>query len=321
MIRKPKDQPAWEWLKERRNARRSHRLQKPKRRPAIFAPLPTILTLGNGLCGLSAIAMAVGVFVKVPAADTVFYAALLIFAGMLCDMLDGQAARWLKQCSNFGEQMDSLCDAITFGVAPVFLLLTFCEVLPVRLTFGIGAIYLSCVLLRLARFNAETANNDTHEFFSGLPSPAAAGTVASFAVALPGIDRLTDPGMSPTVQRIGAVLMDAAVIILPLLTVLVALLMVSRFRYSHLVNRWIRRKYRYHDLTRIILIVVAGVTIHELVLPLLFCSFAMEPPLAGIWNGFRRHATRPRQEPIATKPVSPSEHGNASHETEHETAG
>ncbi|MCA9148534.1 MAG: CDP-alcohol phosphatidyltransferase family protein [Planctomycetales bacterium] len=298
--RKPTDKRRWIWLKERR----SGRPLKLRRRPVIFAPLPTILTLANGLCGLSSAAIATGTILNLPRNEAVFYAGLLIFCGMFFDMLDGQAARWLKQSSNFGEQMDSLCDVITFGVAPVFILLTYSHLLPVRLTFGIGAIYISCVLLRLARFNAEKSHSDTHEFFSGLPSPAAAGIVASFAVALPGVEQLTDESMNEWVRSASSRLVDAAMVALPLLTFVGALLMVSRFRYSHVVNRWIRRKYRYHDLTRIILVVVAGVTIHELMLPLLFCSFAFEPPLAGIWNGL----TRPfRKDPPETG--DPNEEG------------
>ena len=57
--------------------------------------------------------------------NELFIAALLIFLGMVFDMLDGSAARWANQTSEFGSQLDSLCDAITFGVAPAFLMLQF----------------------------------------------------------------------------------------------------------------------------------------------------------------------------------------------------
>ena len=311
--RKPNDKRRWIWLKDRRG----NRSPKLRRKPVIFAPLPTILTLANGLCGLTSAAIATGTILHLPRNEAVFYAGLLIFGGMFFDMLDGQAARWLKQASNFGEQMDSLCDVITFGVAPVFILLTYSHLLPVRLTFGIGAIYISCVLLRLARFNAEKSHSDSHEFFSGLPSPAAAGTVASFAVSLPGVEQFTDERMNEWVRSASSRLVDAAMVALPLLTMIVALLMVSRFRYSHVVNRWIRQKYRYHDLTRIILVVVAGVTIHELVLPLLFCSFALEPPLASIWSGL----TRPFRKESPEPQLATHENLGEVEEISHEEAG
>ena len=164
-------------------------------KPRLIAVLPTMLTLGNAACGFGAITFAAklgptdltvaaggGLFASNPS----MVAALLVFLGMLFDMLDGSAARLTKQTSEMGAQLDSLCDAVTFGVAPAFLMLQFVtrELTDVsglsfhpRLLWTIAALYTVCAILRLARFNVETEEEDSHEEFSGLPSPAAAGAV------------------------------------------------------------------------------------------------------------------------------------------------
>src|SRR5262249_35897720 len=90
-----------------------------------IAIIPTLLTLGNGVCGFAAILCAS----RIPAgasvgADPNFaLAGWLIIAAMLFDGLDGYVARLSRTASKFGGELDSLCDAISFGVAPAFLLL------------------------------------------------------------------------------------------------------------------------------------------------------------------------------------------------------
>jgi len=92
-----------------------------------------------------------------------------------------------KTASEFGGQLDSLCDAISFGAAPAFLLLRLgqdWEATAVRQTIAIiAALYMMCAVLRLARFNVENSPDPvSHKRFKGLPSPAAAGCVASLAI-------------------------------------------------------------------------------------------------------------------------------------------
>src|SRR6476646_4895242 len=102
------------------------------RRQKMFAVLPTMLTLGNAVCGFGAITFAakVGLAERMgwgrTDTDCLWIAAGLIFLAMVFDMLDGRAARWAKQTSQFGAELDSLCDAISFGVAPAVILVKFC---------------------------------------------------------------------------------------------------------------------------------------------------------------------------------------------------
>src|SRR5579863_10156594 len=173
------------------------------RRQKVFAVLPTMLTLRNGVCGFGAITFAaeVGLAERMRMGwgrdnvECLWIAAILIFLAMVFDMLDGRAARWAKQTSEFGAELDSLCDAVSFGVAPAVILIKFTAeseppMMIARLLWAIAVLYVVCAILRLARFNVETGEEDSHDYFSGLPSPAAAGTVASFMIALPELEKL-----------------------------------------------------------------------------------------------------------------------------------
>ena len=254
------------------------------RRPRMFAVLPTLLTLGNAVCGFGAITFAAKVVDPATASDFLFIAGLLIFAAMVFDVLDGSAARWANQASEFGAELDSLCDAISFGVAPAFIMMKFSPVYHPRVLWVIGVLYVVCAVLRLARFNVETGEEDSHDSFSGLPSPAAAGVVASFAIALPSVGQLTAPDMTTATRAVGDSVIQAAEWTLPVVTLLAACLMVSRIRYPHIVNQWFRGKRSYHQLLQLIFALIAVFALHELALPLILCFFAFGAPIRALWN-------------------------------------
>src|SRR6516225_38716 len=93
-----------------------------------IAIIPTLLTLGNAVCGFASIACASKIDLKNPATESYFaWSGWLIVAAMVFDALDGYVARLSKSTSKFGLELDSLCDAISFGVAPAFLLLRLCQ--------------------------------------------------------------------------------------------------------------------------------------------------------------------------------------------------
>ena len=131
--------------------------------------MPFMLTFANALCGC---------FVVVKALDGDMIAATYgIFAAAVLDLFDGRLARAFGVASGLGMELDSLCDAISFCVAPTMLLYGW------RLhTFGylgivVLAVYLCAGLLRLAKFNL-TSDKQGH-FFIGLPTPVAALFVAT----------------------------------------------------------------------------------------------------------------------------------------------
>ncbi len=221
--------------------------------------LPSLLTLGNAFCGFLAIAYA---------ADMEYVrAAWMIFLAMGFDALDGKVARITGSTSDFGAQLDSLSDAITFGVAPAFLVKVLVhEVYIPKVAWGLAVLYVLCAVLRLARFNVETESHedDAHDSFRGLPSPAAAGTLASLVILY---DHL---GKSP-----------AILYALPLVTVLVGALMVSRFKYVHLFNQLVKGGKSFTDFALILFLLVFFALFREVALATLFCGYTVVGP--GRW--------------------------------------
>lgn len=258
------------------------------RRGKVFAVLPTALTLGNVVCGFGAITFAS----KWPNYDThtsLFLAACLIYLGMAFDAFDGRAARWANRTSEFGAQLDSLCDAITFGAAPAFLMIQFsvADGYHPRLMWMVGALYVTCTVLRLARFNVQADDGAKKpKDFTGLPSPAAAAVVAAFPVMVFGPAVLTGSVYDVWGAVVGEWLDWAAVRALPIITFVVAGLMVSRLRYRrHILVRG-RRNGR--AIIRLVFVLMVIISIPRVAAPLLSCWYAFTTPAQSLWERYPR---------------------------------
>jgi len=153
--------------------------------------LPNLVTLSSVFCGFDSIRLAAEA--NNPAnggGDDDFHrAAILIVFAMIFDMLDGRVARMTKTQSAFGLQIDSLADVISFGVAPAMLVYQW-SLHKLGTVVGLIAsfVYVACAAIRLARFNvtatdAEGKPAKPSKFFTGLPSPGAAGLLVSIVVA------------------------------------------------------------------------------------------------------------------------------------------
>jgi CDP-diacylglycerol--serine O-phosphatidyltransferase len=139
--------------------------------------LPTLFTTGNLVMGCLSIIMILD-----GGEGAALACAAAIFAGAIFDLFDGMIARLTGSTSDFGAEFDSLSDLVTFGVAPAMLAYVYC----LSSLGAVGVIaacwYATCTAWRLARFNSAAENH--FGGFSGLPSPAAALTVASFIVLM-----------------------------------------------------------------------------------------------------------------------------------------
>lgn len=267
----------------------------------VFAVLPTLLTLCNAACGFGAISIAAKVGPDHFKGIELITAAQLIFLAMLFDMLDGSAARLTNQTSDFGAQLDSLSDVISFGVAPAFIMLQLVHpdhhlmdtimTAPFnyhpRILFAIAVLFMVCAILRLARFNVETDEEDSHNFFSGLPSPAAAGVVASFPIGMDQLkEELSAEGAVAWAKPAADYLLPGLVILLPLITLAAAMLMVSRIRYAHVFNQMIRGRRSRKQILQIVFAMVLVFVVSEMALPVLFCVFAFSAPIRAIWERY-----------------------------------
>lgn len=141
-----------------------------KRRKGIYI-LPNLFTLGALFGGFYAIVMAMN--------GSFSMAAYGVLCAMVLDSLDGRVARMTNTQSAFGEQMDSLSDMVSFGVAPALISYVWALKDLGRWGWIAAFVYCSCAALRLARFNVNTGVVDKR-WFQGLPSPAAAALVVGF---------------------------------------------------------------------------------------------------------------------------------------------
>ncbi|MFN7914329.1 MAG: CDP-diacylglycerol--serine O-phosphatidyltransferase [Vicinamibacterales bacterium] len=193
------------------------------RRPRVrrgVALLPSLFTMGNMFCGYSCIIYALhGNFES---------AAPYIGISIVLDMLDGRIARLTGTSSEFGLQLDSLADAISFGVAPAILAYVWGLEPLGRVGMFSGFLFVSAAVLRLARFNVQSAAGGDKRYFVGMPSPAAAGVPAATVYLFSG-------GLHDFRASLGAL----AMVLVP------ALLMVStiRFRSFKTLDLQMRRPY------------------------------------------------------------------------------
>ncbi|CAG0993900.1 MAG: phosphatidylcholine/phosphatidylserine synthase [Planctomycetes bacterium] len=234
--------------------------RRTRRRIQALSMLPSMLTMGNGVCGISAIIEMFKGYVQLGLPDQGHalwhfnLAAILIGAGMVFDGLDGKVARLTNTSGKFGAELDSLCDAITFGLAPAMLLWVFGQSLyehseyASRGLWAAGVIYASCALLRLARFNAETEPDDDHMTFSGMPSPGAACGIVSVFLALSWFSESFGWMRDEWAQLLLAV-------VVPVFGTVIGLLMVTRIRYVHLINRLFNRRQSFRSLIFVLLAV------------------------------------------------------------------
>lgn len=139
--------------------------------------LPNLFTVTSIAFGVYAMILASGASAN---PEDFKRAAIAIIFGIICDMLDGRVARLTRTQSEFGVQLDSLADLVSFGAAPAILLYHWG--LSELGIVGIGAaiLYTICGALRLARFNViANQHKGVMKFFTGLPIPAAAGFSAA----------------------------------------------------------------------------------------------------------------------------------------------
>ena len=204
--------------------------------------LPNILTLGGVCLGISSIKFSI---------DGNFgLAVTLILLAAILDALDGRVARLIKGTSEFGKELDSLTDFVSFGIAPV-LILYFWELNNYgKLGWAIALVYSVCCVLRLARFNLTKNENDQewkNNFFEGVPSPA-----GGLLILIPLIYELTELNFNLNIKNFT-----------PFLTILIALLLVSKIPTLSLKKISISSK------TTVFLLLSAGI----IFIALLFYTF------------------------------------------------
>ncbi len=242
-----------------------------RQRVKYITVLPSLITILNGVFGFTAIMFASKIADASTARVSHFaVAGYMVLLAMFADMLDGRLARMSQSTSSFGGQLDSLCDLVSFGIAPAFLMLKLMESelaltgelhrdILYRFVWLAALVYISCAAIRLARFNVENDENEAaHMSFAGLPSPAAAGVVVSLV--------LFHEEELPDVKLL--------IYALPFFALTAGILMVSRIRYPHVVNVYLRGKQRFDYLIRVLLFLCLVVWLKQTALFMIFTAYA-----------------------------------------------
>ena len=229
--------------------------------------LPNLVTIGNLFFGFfSILATFKGDFKT---------AAIAIVVAAFFDQLDGRLARLTRATSKFGAELDSLCDAVSFGVAPAMLLHQWALQPFGRIGLMACFLFAACGVLRLARFNVQVGVVEKN-YFQGLPIPMAAGIVASSWLAY------DDLGWDASGQ-----------ILLLAMTILLAVVMVSNFRYRSFKDLDLKQRmpFRYLLIGVIVLVLVA--IRWEVMLFVLFFTYALLGAIFGIFRLGKRYKQLP----------------------------
>ena len=158
-------------------------------------------------------------------------AAWFLICAIACDMLDGRIARMTKTTSEFGVQLDSLSDLVSFGIAPAIMIYMLSLKNMGKLGIAIAILYVLCAALRLAKFNVKAKDGEVHSSFYGLPTPASAGLLISFVLSY----GLLDTGGQDLTFKTIPVLMKTMPWFfkaMPIVMVLFSLLMVSNIPFA-----------------------------------------------------------------------------------------
>lgn len=244
--------------------------------------LPNLITTMNMFFGFVALIQAIK--------GEYMFAAYAIVAAAVFDTLDGRVARMTQAMSKFGAEYDSLCDLVSFGVAPGILLYLWALQPFGRIGWLVSFLFTACGALRLARFNVQ-ATIIEKAYFQGLPIPMAAGIVASSVLAFN--DQEWDPKGSYVLLG---------------MTVLLAFVMVSTFRYRSFKDIDLKHRLPFHYLVIGVAVLFAVAIRPEVMLFVLFLSYATVGAIFGILGWGKP----PKPQPIMQIP--PEDAGDDLHE-------
>lgn len=226
--------------------------------------IPNLFTSGNIFCGVFSLISALhGEYLT---------AAIAILVASIFDMLDGKLARLTNTTSQFGVEYDSLSDLVSFGVAPGLLAYSWALQSYGRLGWMALFLFVVCGALRLARYNIQVSGPENNDFI-GLPTPAAAGLVAT------------------TVLFDGHVLAfgtEVRPVVMLTLTYLLAFLMVSNIRYRSFKTLNLRDRKPFNVLVGLVLILMVLITMPVMMLFTLSALYVLsgiaEKPLVTLYR-------------------------------------
>ena len=220
--------------------------------------LPNLMTTANLFCGFFSVILSIKGNFKM--------AAVAVVIAAVFDQLDGRLARLTHATSKFGAEYDSLCDLVSFGMAPALLMYLWALEPFGRIGMMACFLFVACGALRLARFNVQVGVVEKN-YFQGLPIPMAAGILTSSVLAF------DDLGWTPTEWR--APLLLAMVVVM-------AFVMVSNFRYRSFKDLDLKQRLPFRYLVAGLMVLVTVALQPEVMLFVLFLTYGTLGAIFGV---------------------------------------
>jgi CDP-diacylglycerol--serine O-phosphatidyltransferase len=243
--------------------------------------VPSFITCGNMTFGLlSILASTQGQFIR---------AAWFLVCALACDILDGRIARLTHTTTEFGLQLDSLSDLVSFGLAPGMMMYMLVLNTMGKLGIGIAVLFILCSALRLARFNVLAQRGVVHKNFRGLPTPAAAGVLVSFVLSY----ELLEPAGSLNFKTIPILMesMPKFFKAMPLVMIALSFLMVSNVSYLSFKKMELTRVKTMRLLVLLIVLALLIIVYPQNIFFIIFSVYA----LSGLFVYFSRFLLRKRK--------------------------
>lgn len=220
--------------------------------------LPNMMTVANLFCGFISIIFSIRGEFK--------YAAIAVVIAALFDQLDGRLARLTHATSKFGAELDSLCDLVSFGLAPALLLYLWALNPFGRIGMMACFLFVACGALRLARFNVQVGVVEKN-YFQGLPIPMAAGILTTSYLAFDELE------WSPYEWR-GPLLLA--------MVILMSFVMVSNFRYRSFKDLDLKQRLAFKYLVVGLVVIVTVALYPEIMLFVLFLTYGTLGAIFGV---------------------------------------
>lgn len=228
--------------------------------------MPSAATLANLGAGVLAVVLAVN--------GRPDFGALLVLAAMLFDSVDGALARAFDACSDFGAELDSLADMVSFGLAPGILVVASVPD-SLKVLGSVAAVGMAlCAALRLARYNVGRGEKSAEDGFTGMPTTAAGGCVAGTVL------------MHTVLMQHG---FEMTVILLPWLALIFAVLMISNLSYPHIGVFFSKLPTPLAISAAAALALAALWWVHEVVFFACFMAYAISGPVLTVRDKVKAH--------------------------------
>jgi CDP-diacylglycerol--serine O-phosphatidyltransferase len=272
--------------------------QRRKGMKASIYLLPNMITAASLFFGFLSMKFALEGRLPNANPDAFLYAAYAILAAAVCDGLDGSVARLTRTQSGFGVQLDSLCDMVSFGIVPAFVIYNYALHTSARLGFAACFIYALCGALRLARFNVQSSVGRAVGNFTGIPIPMAAMPLCAFIMSQYEFSNWTLANNYSQWAVSAAEFLtrsDVRNVFLLFLMFALAFGMISTFEYISTKNIRLPRKRPFRFLSVLLMFIVLLFTLEFTVtLSLLLILYCLHGPV--LWLFLKRDQTAAEEE-------------------------